>query len=105
MRVEVQPDAEAVACRAAAFVAGEARAAVAVRGRFLLALSGGVTPRRMLWLALGVGLSTEAAQLAVSLLIGAGYHSIDINDTLLNAVGVMVGYGLYQGVVKLIRLL
>ena len=64
-----------------------------------------VTPRRMLWLALGVGLSTEAAQLAVSLLIGAGYHSIDINDTLLNAVGVLVGYGLYQGVVKLIRLL
>jgi 6-phosphogluconolactonase len=50
MRVEVLPDAEAVARRAAGFIAGEARAAVGARGRFLLALSGGATPRRMLQL-------------------------------------------------------
>jgi 6-phosphogluconolactonase len=48
MDVEVLPDAEAVARRAAAVIAAEARAAVAERGRFLLATSGGATP----WAAL-----------------------------------------------------
>ena len=42
------PDAEAVARRAAGRIAVAARAAVAERGRFLLAVSGGTTPRRML---------------------------------------------------------
>ena len=48
MRVEVLPEAEAVARRAAEIIAGEARAAVAARGAFLLATSGGTTPWRML---------------------------------------------------------
>ncbi len=48
MRVEVLPDPEAVARRAAAFVATEARAAIAARGRFTLAVSGGHTPWAML---------------------------------------------------------
>jgi 6-phosphogluconolactonase len=48
MRIEVLPDAEATARRAAGFIAGEARRAVAERGSFLLALSGGATPRLML---------------------------------------------------------
>lgn len=48
MKVEVLADPEAVAQRAAAFVAGEARGAVRDRGRFLVALSGGATPSRML---------------------------------------------------------
>ena len=42
------PDAEAVAQRGAAFVAGRAREAVAQRGRFTIALSGGRTPWAML---------------------------------------------------------
>ena len=42
------PEAEAVARRAAEIIAGEARAAVAARGAFLLATSGGTTPWRML---------------------------------------------------------
>ena len=42
--IEVLADAEAVAARAAAFVAAEARAAVAERGRFTFAVSGGRTP-------------------------------------------------------------
>lgn len=45
---EIWPDAEAVARRAAQVLAQQARAAVAARGRFLLALSGGTTPWRML---------------------------------------------------------
>ena len=48
MRMEVLSNAEAVAQRAAAVIAEEARAAVAARGRFLMAVSGGKTPWIML---------------------------------------------------------
>ncbi len=44
MKVEVLPDAIAVATRAARLIAAAARAAVAERGRFTLAVSGGHTP-------------------------------------------------------------
>lgn len=46
--IDVLPDAEAVAARGAGLVANLARAAVAQRGAFTLALSGGRTPTRML---------------------------------------------------------
>ena len=48
MKVEVLPDSTSVARRAANFVAAEARAAVALRGRFTVAVSGGDTPWQML---------------------------------------------------------
>jgi 6-phosphogluconolactonase len=48
MKVEVFTDADAVARQAAALIATEARAAVAARGRFVLAVSGGHTPWAML---------------------------------------------------------
>lgn len=48
MKVEVLPDALAVATRAARLIAAAARAAVAERGRFTLAVSGGHTPWLML---------------------------------------------------------
>ncbi len=48
MEVEVLPDSERVARRAAAFIAQAARAAVAARGRFVFAASGGRTPWVML---------------------------------------------------------
>jgi 6-phosphogluconolactonase len=48
MKVEVFADADAVATRAAALIAAEARAAVSARGRFALAVSGGRTPWVML---------------------------------------------------------
>lgn len=48
MRVEVLADANAVARKAAAVIATEARAAVAARGRFVMAVSGGRTPWVML---------------------------------------------------------
>jgi 6-phosphogluconolactonase len=48
MKVEALADAEAVARTGAAFTAGEARAAVATRGRFIMAVSGGRTPWMML---------------------------------------------------------
>jgi 6-phosphogluconolactonase len=48
MRIEALADADAVARAGAAFTAAEARAAVAARGRFIVAFSGGHTPWRML---------------------------------------------------------
>lgn len=48
MRIEVLEDAEAVAAKAAAVIAKEARSAVAARGRFVMAVSGGHTPWVML---------------------------------------------------------
>jgi 6-phosphogluconolactonase len=48
MNVEILADGAAVARRAAAFVADAARDAVAARGRFVFAVSGGTTPWLML---------------------------------------------------------
>jgi len=48
MQIDVLADADAVAARGAAVLAAAARAAVAERGSFILAVSGGHTPWRML---------------------------------------------------------
>jgi 6-phosphogluconolactonase len=48
LELRILPDADAVAREAAAFIAGEARAAAAARGRFIVAFSGGHTPWQML---------------------------------------------------------
>src|SRR5215831_5528823 len=48
MKIEVRADAESVAREAAALIATEARAAVAARGDFVMAVSGGRTPWMML---------------------------------------------------------
>lgn len=48
MQVEVLADADAVARRAASVIAAAARAAVAARGSFVMAVSGGHTPWAML---------------------------------------------------------
>jgi 6-phosphogluconolactonase len=48
VKIEVLADADAVARRAAAIIAAEARAAAAAHGRFVMAVSGGHTPWLML---------------------------------------------------------
>jgi 6-phosphogluconolactonase len=48
MRKQVLPDAEAVAAQAAEIIAEAARAAIGARGQFILAVSGGKTPWRMM---------------------------------------------------------
>ncbi len=48
MEIRVLPDADAVAREAAVFIAREAGSAVADRGRFIIAVSGGRTPWQML---------------------------------------------------------
>jgi glycopeptide antibiotics resistance protein len=52
--------------------------------------------KRIPWLAAAAGLSLETAQLAISLLIGAVYRGIDINDVMLNALGVLIGYSVFR---------
>ena len=48
MNIEVFPDAESVAREAAQLIAEEARTRVALRGKFVMAVSGGKTPWMML---------------------------------------------------------
>jgi 6-phosphogluconolactonase len=48
MQIEILADADAVAKKAATTIAADARAAVAARGRFVMAVSGGHTPWVML---------------------------------------------------------
>ena len=48
MNIEVLDSDDSVALRAAAIIAGDARAAIAARGRFVMAVSGGQTPWLML---------------------------------------------------------
>jgi 6-phosphogluconolactonase len=49
MKIQGLADAEAVARKGASFIAAEASKAVAERGRFVVAVSGGHTPWQMLW--------------------------------------------------------
>ncbi|HMJ31941.1 MAG TPA: 6-phosphogluconolactonase, partial [Xanthobacteraceae bacterium] len=48
MKIEVEPDDDGVARKAAAIIAADARAAIPARGRFIMAVSGGRTPWMML---------------------------------------------------------
>ena len=62
LSIEVLEDHTAAARQAAAYIAGEARLAVAARGRFILALSGGTTPLEMLRLLAGHGVPWKEVQ-------------------------------------------
>jgi glycopeptide antibiotics resistance protein len=50
---------------------------------------------RILLFALGTGLTLEGVQLIILLIGLVNLHVIDINDLLLNALGVLTGYGLF----------
>ncbi len=63
MRIEVLADADAVAQKAAGVIAGEARSALAARGRFTLAVSGGSTPWLMLRALAGEDISWQGIHL------------------------------------------
>lgn len=55
-----------------------------------------ITPKNIPWLALGVGVGTEATQLIACLVLGMNFRSVDINDMMLNAMGVLIGYGAFR---------
>jgi glycopeptide antibiotics resistance protein len=60
------------------------------------------TSRRSLISVVGAGLAIslalEAVQLGLSLLIGAPYRVADIDDVIINVLGVALGYGLYRAI-------
>jgi glycopeptide antibiotics resistance protein len=56
-----------------------------------------VSQSRIPWLALAVGLGFELSQLVLSLVGRSGFRAVDINDALLNAAGVLLGYALFRG--------
>ena len=62
MKIEVLADADAVASKAAAIIAMEARDAVVARGRFIMAVSGGHTPWQMLRALAGEKVPGEEVQ-------------------------------------------
>jgi 6-phosphogluconolactonase len=62
VKIEVLADPEAVAGKAAAVIAAEARDAVVARGRFLVAVSGGHTPWQMLRALAGEKVPWEKVQ-------------------------------------------
>ena len=64
MQIEVLADADAVARKAAALIAAEAREAVAARGRFIMAVSGGHTPWVMLRALAGKRFRGQAARIS-----------------------------------------
>lgn len=51
--------------------------------------------RSFIGLAFALGLSVELTQLMISLVLGYPYRTIDVNDVLMNAAGVLLGYGLF----------
>jgi 6-phosphogluconolactonase len=63
VRIEILSDADAVATHAAELIAAEARAAVAARGQFTIAVSGGTTPWQMLRVLAGLDLPWAAVQI------------------------------------------
>jgi glycopeptide antibiotics resistance protein len=52
--------------------------------------------RRFLPVAIVVGGSIEAAQLAMSLVVGFRYRTIDVDDWILNTVGLLIGYAAWR---------
>jgi len=64
--------------------------------------------RDFIWLPLAVGFGFEISQLVIS---RGSFHSLDINDVILNAAGVAIGYGcfrvfgwMYKNVLNLLKI-
>jgi len=52
--------------------------------------------RNIFWLAVGVGFVFELTQLIISIAIRSSFRVVDINDVILNATGVLLGYGVFR---------
>lgn len=55
-----------------------------------------IKSRYILWLALLVGLVCESIQLVISLVVRSPFRVVDINDVLLNSLGVVIGFGIFK---------
>ncbi|HEU4326846.1 MAG TPA: VanZ family protein [Roseiflexaceae bacterium] len=55
-----------------------------------------LTLKRNVIIAFVLGLVLEFVQYVISLLLGYAYRVVDVNDVLLNALGVVIGYGIFR---------
>ncbi|MFE4570434.1 VanZ family protein [Paenibacillus chitinolyticus] len=62
-----------------------------------------VSLKRMLLAGVMFGVAIEGSQLVLSLLIRAGYRTVDVNDVMLNFIGVLLGYGCYRLFAAIVR--
>jgi glycopeptide antibiotics resistance protein len=53
------------------------------------------------WLAPALGVSIELAQLLIGLLLRYPFRVVDVNDAIMNALGVLIGYSLFRGFARL----
>ena len=53
-------------------------------------------PRDFLWISLALGIGIEFIQFCISYVVGYTYRVIDINDAILNTLGVVIGYALFR---------
>jgi glycopeptide antibiotics resistance protein len=49
-----------------------------------------------LWLPFAVGFGIELSQLVINWILGYLYRVVDVTDALLNAAGVLIGYGIFR---------
>jgi glycopeptide antibiotics resistance protein len=57
--------------------------------------------KNIFWLSFAVGLGIETVQLLMTLILRYPYRVVDINDVWLNALGVLIGYGLFRAFARL----
>jgi len=55
-----------------------------------------VKPKNVFWLSTAVGLGFELSQLILSTVFRSGFRAVDINDAILNATGVLLGYAFFR---------
>lgn len=55
-----------------------------------------IRSRNIVWLAVAVGLVFEFSQLVISLTFRTSFRSVDVNDVILNATGVLIGYSIFK---------
>jgi glycopeptide antibiotics resistance protein len=55
-----------------------------------------IKPRNFIWIAIAIGMGFEMSQLIISYLFKSSFRAIDINDAILNASGVLIGYAVFR---------
>lgn len=55
-----------------------------------------VKPKNILLVSLAVGFTFEFTQLVISFIVRSPFRAVDINDLILNATGVLIGYGIFR---------
>ena len=55
-----------------------------------------IKPSNIVWLAIAVGFVFELSQLVIALIFRSSFRTVDINDVILNAAGVLIGYGIFR---------